>query len=923
MLWLFRSKDTLPGVSVLDQSQQLEDLPETWEELLGSPEVVADKAGKEAAYVVTGARYFPEADTRSKENIDVVETLVLDVDKVAVPEADLLAALDGMRAIVYTSPSHTAADPRWRVLLPLLTPLPPKKHRALVQWVSDNLVLGYPDCIDVARTGDPCRLGFVRVTLHPQDYKWHSLPGPRFDWTAIDLPEEAWQPAGPLAGLTRSPLWSDRQTALKQALRRFSETGAGLGKGQGRTMTLWEAAMSLWWDWAAEDEGFVREVLEQINNNFSVPEEPEVLERKMREAHGRTVGDQRIGQKRGTYGIAREPQNVITRTTITEYGRKLKRRSKGDSSVVGEALVRLAKGETFSDDPETWRGLATKCAYELARAFPNEKPERLAEHFRPSLAAMRHAGSAALPGEDEILTFIATRMDSQRRAREEQEQRREHEAEKQIELATNGARSKPYTKQEVSTWRATVGLEDNNWIVVCGKAFYVFCDGTWNGPYNEMEFEASGRRDLAAAEQGGFVYLNKITEEGEVRPLPLKSIVQRYGRQAGTRVEAWCERAWFSADDDTLVLAGPPRNPITPKYDAQVDGWLRALTGRDPKPNKREAEKSTSNDDFDTVCDWLACVVETQYPLTALYLQGPKDHGKGLLANGLSKIWRGTVMKPDHMWHKNGFNSDLASTMLVWVDEYFPLWMRPSEILRRDIAEREHTLTRKHRDSVKVLGCIRVLITANNADVLDRNERLTKEDHDAVATRYAHVLVRPAAETYLKSIGDVVRTSFVNDFRIAAHTLWLHEQRFASIQRRGARFLVETNNARIANLMVSNKPEASALLTALVHAVIENRKADWYMVDNGALWVNSTEAVLQIKLNDPALRITEKEVTRMLRAMSHGGKSVSKKVKNKVVRMWQLDMSVVQTWCDETNIADYADVDTAIKKQEAKQHAVE
>lgn len=925
MLWLFKNKDTRPGVSVLDQAQQLEDVPDTWAELLDNPTVVADKAGKEAAYVVTGARYFAEADTRSKENIDVVETLVLDVDKVAIPEADLLAALDGIRAIVYTSPSHTASDPRWRVLLPLLTPLPPKKHRALVQALSDGLVPGYPGCIDVARTGDPCRLGFIHVTLHPQDYKWHNLPGPRFDWTAIDLPDEAWQPAGPLAGLTRSPLWSDRQTALKQALRRFAETGLGLGPGQGRTMILWDTALCLWWEWAAEDETFVREVLDQVNGNFAVPEDSDTIERKMREAHARTVGDQRVGQKRGTYGILREPQNVVTRQSITEYARRLKRRAKGDSSVVGEALLRMAKGETFSDDPETWRGLATKCAYELARAFPNERPERLADHFRPSFAAMRHAGSAALPTDDEVKTFITTRLDAQRRAKEEQEQRREHEAEKQIELATNGGRSKPYTKAEVSAWKSTVGLEDNNWIVIHGKGIYVFSDGTWIGPYNELEFEASGRRALAAAEQGGFVYLNKIGDDGEAKALPLKSLVQKYGRQADVRIEMWAERAWFSEEDDILVLAGPVQKKIKPKYDEQVDAYLRALTGRDPQPNKNEAERNTKNDDFDIVCDWLACVTETRHPLAALYLQGVAGHGKGLFAEGLAKLWKGTFIKPEEMWHRNGFNAGLANSPFVWVDEYFPKDMRPSEVLRRGIADREHTLTRKHRDPVKVLGCIRVLIGANNSDVLDRNERLTKEDHDAIATRYAHVMARPAAKDYLESIGVKARTSLVEDFRIAAHTLWLHEKRFSILEKRGSRFLIEPNNARIANLSVAKKPEANAMLTALVNAILdEKRKDDWYAVKDGKdgevqLWVNSAQAVMQARLIDPALRVTQTDMVRALRAMSTG-KRDKQRANGKETKMWQLDTDTLRAWCEETEIEEYGVVLKAMlaKKGESK-----
>lgn len=923
MLWLFRSKDTVPGVSVLDQSQQLDDTPETWAELLDSPDVVADKAGKEAAYVVTGARYFPTAEDRTKDNIDVVETLVLDVDAAPVPEDVLLAALDGTRAIVYTSPSHTAAAPRWRVLLPLLTPVPPKKHRALVQALSDGLVPGYPGCIDVGATGDPSRLGFVHVTLNPADYHWHNLPGARFDWTGLDLADEAWRPAGPLAGLTRSPLWSDRQTALRAALRRFSETGAGLGPGQGRTMTLWETAMALWWDWAAEDEAFVRQVLEAVNNNFAVPEDSDTIERKMREAHARTVGDQRIGQRRGTYGIAREPANVVTRQAINDYARKLKRRAKGDSSVVGEALLRLAKGETLSDDVEAWRGLATKCAYELARAFPNERPERLADHFRPSFSTMRHAGSTALPTEDDVLAYITTRLDSQRRAREEREQQREHDAERQIELATNGARSKPYTKQEVTTWRSTVGLEDNNWIVVNGKSLYVFCDGSWNGPYNELEFEASGRRDLAAAEQGGFVYLNKIGEDGEVKAIPLKALVQRYGRQADVRIEMWSERAWFSDEDNALVLAGPVQKKIKPKYDPQVDAWLRSMTGRDANPNKREAEQNTKNDDFDVLCDWLACVVETRYPLVALYLQGDAGHGKGLLAEGLAKLWKGTFIKPEDMWHRNGFNAGLAQSPFVWVDEYFPEWMRPSEVLRRGIAEREHTLTRKHRDPVKVFGCIRVLIGANNADVLDRNESLTKADHDAIATRYAHISVQAAAFAYLNSIGVKTRTAFVEDFRIAAHALWLNEKRFQVLEKRGARFLVEPNNAKIANLGVAKKPEASAFLTALIRAVAENRKTEWYAVADDSLWVSSVEAVLQARLIDPSLRITETTMIRALRAMSTGKRQAHRTKGDKQIKMWQLDMSVVKSWCEETGIADYDDVKKAMKKQsEGEKNAV-
>jgi hypothetical protein len=128
--------------------------------------------------------------------------------------------------------------------------------------------------------------------------------------------------------------------------------------------------------------------------------------------------------------------------------------------------------------------------------------------------------------------------------------------------------------------------------------------------------------------------------------------------------------------------------------------------------------------------------------------------------------------------------------------------------------------------------------------------------------------------------------------------------------------LVETNNARIANLMVTSKPEATALLTALVHSVVENRKVDWYLASGNTLWVNSVDAVAQARLIDPSLRVTEATMIRSLRAMSTGRRQ-TQRVKNKQLKkMWELHPDVLESWCDATNIVDYDDVVEAIKAAE-------
>ena len=105
-------------------------------------------------------------------------------------------------------------------------------------------------------------------------------------------------------------------------------------------------------------------------------------------------------------------------------------------------------------------------------------------------------------------------------------------------------------------------------------------------------------------------------------------------------------------------------------------------------------------------------------------------------------------------------------------------------------------------------------------------------------------------------------------------------------------------------------------LTALVHSIAEKRKSDWYALSQGKVWINSVGAVAQARLVDPALRVTEKEMVRTLRAMSTGQRQ-ARAVNNKDVKMWELDLSTLKSWCDETQVVDFEIIEEALKKQTA------
>jgi hypothetical protein len=885
--------------------------------LFGEPVQISDEEDKRQAPVISGAKFWPDAVDRKKEGVEAVTTLVLDIDSGDVPdEAALRDALRGVRAIVYTSPRHRTGAPRWRVLLPLLTPMPPKKHRALVALLSEGLVPGHEGIINVEATGDPTRLGFFGATFHKDEYRWFNLAGARFDWSSYDLQDEVWSVGTELGGLERSPLWTDRATALRAASKRFATYGKGLRPGEGRSKVIWDVAMQLWWAWAAEDRDFVLSVLRVVNESFFLPEAEEELERQLEEAHKRTVGERRQPQDNGTYGWAREPANLIGHATILEHAKRLSRRNGLDNVVVSQALKRLSKGETLSDDVAAWRGLVTKCAHELARAFPTESAERIAQQFAPSLSTMRLLKKSDVPTEGEVYAFVLTRLNSVLRQKEETDARRLRLRERLIDTGSGGERETAYTREELDLWRDTVGLTDHNWLIANKNVVYVFSNGTWIGPFNEkIEFEAQGRKALLAAEEHGFIRTSVYTDTGEKAPIPLKFLLNEYGCCAEVRIDMNVERGYYSNEDKTLVLAGPKRRQLEAKYHEEVDTWFRILSGRKGGPDKSTAAYWTRFDEFDALCDWCASLIETQHPCQALFLDGPANVGKGLFADGCAKLWRaGHIGLEDAFHHFNGL---LAETPFILVDEGMPKGMKASDLLRRGIAQREWTFTRKNKDSGKLLGCIRMLFTANNLDVFGVNQDVGHDDVEAIAQRFIHIHVPEESGEYLRSLGRK-HHDFVEQNMIAEHCLWLHEKRWASILARGERFLTKAPTRRVADVLATNDIVTGEICAIVCAGLLDKRTPDWLRFDEEQQPLVNAPSIHQMlrTLGSPETTrsLTFPKVCKSLHSVGQRkpSRGTSRSAQQ---RFWHVSLRSLEAWCRNTDAFSWDDIMRSVAAQ--------
>lgn len=110
-----------------------EDVP--WEDLTGRIKNAATYINKTDCPLISMAEYGDTIDRDHKclryaENVQRVYGVELDYDGEQVPieEAAQLLQKANLRSILYTSPSHTAAKPRWRALLPLCEPALPEKR---------------------------------------------------------------------------------------------------------------------------------------------------------------------------------------------------------------------------------------------------------------------------------------------------------------------------------------------------------------------------------------------------------------------------------------------------------------------------------------------------------------------------------------------------------------------------------------------------------------------------------------------------------------------------------------------------------------------------------------------------------------------------------------------------------------------------
>lgn len=295
-------------------------------------------------------------------------------------------------------------------------------------------------------------------------------------------------------------------------------------------------------------------------------------------------------------------------------------------------------------------------------------------------------------------------------------------------------------------------------------------DGGYVASDARMVYAESDRQNT------GIEYIT-ITERGQKR-MDVPDLLRTYGGRADTLIyDLRNARSEYMPDGKgggRLVLPCAQRVPLDPAFDSQVDHWLRLLGGTRA----------------DRLLDWLATAPDLTRTTAALYLKGSASAGKGLFAAGLAKLWGASVAAFEDVLG-SAFNSALLNCPIVFLDESNTADVDHAEF-RRLVGDSERKLTKKHAPTGTLLGCVRLVIAANNWNALRIRRADTVEDDEAIGTRILAIDIPDEAGEYLEGLGgDSFTRAHWTAGRMALprHIAWLERERAPAVKL-GTRFMV-------------------------------------------------------------------------------------------------------------------------------------
>ena len=345
------------------------------------------------------------------------------------------------------------------------------------------------------------------------------------------------------------------------------------------------------------------------------------------------------------------------------------------------------------------------------------------------------------------------------------------------------------------------------------------------------------------------------TRDARGKQLPASQILQDWSEHAQD-VEYRFDARGVAWDGARRVLVHGHRPPnIDPKFDADVNDWLTALFG-DGLPAVHRWIASCSQDHIATRTS--ACLV----------LIGSAGIGKSVLAISLARLWgtRSPVKLRDVC---SRFNGPTVETPIVLDDECEFLQrgeMTSQEFLER-IQARDRKIEYKGQEKFALIGCQRVIVTANDSGSLRFRKIRGRRSIEASADRMSwHTRADVSAA---KDALQRLRQGGAHDIdltRVCGHLAWVQAVTNLDISERfvgawGREDAIDEIQAEV-------EDQNAAVYGALRRAIMGEKWGDVIRREGDELLVHVPGLVSALALEGE--RLTQADVQRTLRPLRGG-----------------------------------------------------
>lgn len=608
---------------------------------------------------------------------------------------------------------------------------------------------------------------------------------------------------------------------------------------------------------------------------------------------------------------ARPEVTSVGTTDILEMASELRRKKSLHYKEMGAAIKRAMDGGIYAPDGERDKWLF-KLSKHIAEFFPHCDPVSVADLFRPSLERTCNAFKSGDPHTDFVkLVDKLQRALIDRHAQLEKladEKDAKHRSLiREAFQAVGQDRDWPYTPEDVKGFADSAGVSvaefNRRWILSVGRSFYLFVDGHYLKPIGEQAVPFSAQRDLSPATTAGV----KPTDEGGFLKTP-KELITEHGTLARySKIDLMATQTMYNPIRQEIIEATCPIRSIPPERVPLVETWLKFLGG----------EK------VELLLDWVSVVTRLDRPAAILYLCGPKSIGKTTFANGLARIWTTGGYTPMATAFSR-FRESLTRCALVVANEELPLELRgrPSTALRDFMDQTERKIERKHIEDSDCVGAVRVILNANNPNLLQTEESLTSDDLDALSQRLLFIRPDPQAGAFLQALASAgidFRNIVINQDGLAKHALWLKETRSASADN-GRYFVQDVVDNELTNGLASTTGRRSAICHWLVSylqrpALYDGQNTELMLIHSGCLFASAQAIHDAWSLYMPSHRQpTAAQVGESLHTLSSGSARVIPRKSGRSAQYYPIRIDLLIHWATRHGFSSEQEIRQALMR---------